>query len=70
MTEIAGLPVKTEPPGLVHPLRAVAVIEGLDDNDQLRQWLVSAGDITAVTAIGMHRAATVMYEKALPASGV
>lgn len=67
-TEIAGLPVKTEPAGLTAVLKAVAVIEGLNEAGERVIRQVITDGITITDAIGMHTAAAAMYEKALPAS--
>lgn len=65
-TEIAGLPVRSEPAGLMTPLAAVAVIKGLDSDGNARYWTVTASDITDVEAIGMHTAALRIIERRLP----
>jgi len=65
-TEIAGMPVKTEPGELMTPLAAVAVIKGLRDDGQITYWQLRTPDVTIIDAIGMHRAAAVMYEVTLP----
>jgi hypothetical protein len=64
-TEIAGLPVRTEPEGLMTPLAAVAVIRGLDQTGALRYWHVQTADVTTVEAIGMHVSAAELHKSKL-----
>ena len=65
-TEIAGLPVRAEPPGLVTPLAAVAMIKGLNSDGEVGYWQVRTGGVHYIEAIGMHEAAADMYKRRLP----
>lgn len=65
-TEIAGLAVTREPPGLMTPLSAVAVIKGLNDDGEITWWRVQTHDVTVIEAIGMHEAAAHMHKETLP----
>lgn len=64
--EIAGIPVTTEPPGLMTPLAAVAVIKGLNADGHIGYWPVTTDGITNIDAIGMHTAALRITERSLP----
>lgn len=65
MTEIAGLPVRTEPENLMTPLSAVAVIRGLNTDGKITCWQIATEDVSIVDAIGMHEAAAFRYKNRL-----
>lgn len=65
MTDIAGLPARTEPNGLMTPLAAVAVIRGLDTSGHVRYWYLQTAEVSVVDAIGMHEAASEMHKNRL-----
>lgn len=65
-TEIAGLPVRAEPDGLMTPLAAVAVVKGLGADGKIIYCRLQTDDITVIEAIGMHEAAAAMHKASLP----
>lgn len=65
MTEIAGLPVRTEPENLMTPLSAVAVIRGLNTDGKITCWQITTDDVSLVDAIGLHEAASAIYKHRL-----
>jgi len=64
-TEIAGLAVAAEPPGLMTPLTAVAVVRGLDDAGKVRTWLLYTEGVDVILAVGMHESAAEMWKAKL-----
>lgn len=65
VTEIAGMPVKTEPRGLMAPLSAVAIIKGLNEAGEVNYWRVRTADVTTVDAVGMHEVAAELCKREL-----
>jgi hypothetical protein len=64
--EIAGLPARDEPNGLMTPLAAVAVIRGLNNEGEIHYWIARTEDAGLIDAIGMHESAAHIYKNRLP----